>query len=285
MSKARTSLTNTQRQLYDYDAENYQLKEKSLSLETKLKERHEEVDQLTHQLEKNNIEHSNLLTERDRQIARMSAQTAESADNSGVELPEIWDREGGLQSVVSDIQSLSTSLLACHNCKTDQTSTRLAEAASQLQFLTRVIYNEGPHDIYRCPSEDNILGIEVEEKLSPEEALLETQLTELTSKLDRMESEMCLVSEESKNLQQALEIKDSVIVDQVSTALSNRITICTITQHTTPHIILAPAALRALPAGLHSGAAGSLPPVCRQERDPTRPLQGKNGIECTLSGH
>ena len=170
---------------------------------------------MTHQLEKNNIEHSALLVERDQQIARMAAQTAGSADSSRVELPEFCQREGGLQSVVSDIQSLSTSLLSCHSCKTETNSTRLAEAASQLQFLTRVIYNDGPHDIYRCPSDDNILGIEVEEKLSPEEALLETQLTELTSKLDRMESEMCLVSEESKNLQQALEIKDSVILDQV----------------------------------------------------------------------
>ena len=44
---------------------------------------------------------------------------------------------------------------------------------------------------------------------------------ELTSKLDRMETEMCLVSEESKNLQQAVEIKDSVILDQVAIFLQN----------------------------------------------------------------
>merc|ERR1711945_84599 len=45
--------------------------------------------------------------------------------------------------------------------------------------------------------------------------LLESQLAELTEKLDRMESEMCIVSEESSNLQQALEIKESTIVDQI----------------------------------------------------------------------
>ena len=54
-----------------------------------------------------------------------------------------------------------------------------------------------------------------------EDRLLELQLVELTSKLDRMETEMCLVSEESKNLQQALEIKDSVIVDQVAVLLQH----------------------------------------------------------------
>merc|ERR1712048_348295 len=43
----------------------------------------------------------------------------------------------------------------------------------------------------------------------------EDRLLELPSKLDRMETEMCLVSEESKNLQQAVEIKDSVILDQL----------------------------------------------------------------------
>ena len=217
LSKARSSLANTQRQLYEYDAENYQLKEKTINLEVKLKERHQELDQLSHQLEKNNIEHSNLLTERDRQIAKMETQSAESADNSQVELSEISQREGGLQSVISDIRLVCRSLDSCQNCAAHANSTKLSEAVSQLQFLTRVICHDDPHDMYRCPSEDNILEIEVEEKLSTEEeTLLEAQLAELTSKLDRMECEMCLVSEESSNLQQALEIKDSVIVDQVS---------------------------------------------------------------------
>merc|ERR1719188_2662376 len=56
---------------------------------------------------------------------------------------------------------------------------------------------------------NNKKTIEEEESL-----LLESQLVELTEKLDRMESEMVIVSEESKNLQQMLEIKESTIVDQ-----------------------------------------------------------------------
>ena len=51
--------------------------------------------------------------------------------------------------------------------------------------------------------------------IEEEETLLESQLVELTEKLDRMETEMVIVSEESKNLQQALEIRESTILDQV----------------------------------------------------------------------
>ena len=192
------------------------------------------MDQLRNQQEKNNIEHSNVLTEKDRQIsALMESQTAQqSLDSSELELSEITQSSGGLQSVLSDISQVSSSLLSCQACSQEENSSRLAEAVSQLQFLTKVICHDGQHDMYRCVSEDNILEIEMEgQEVCPgserqqeeedEDRLLELQLVELTSKLDRMETEMCLVSEESKNLQQALEIKDSVIVDQVAVLLQH----------------------------------------------------------------
>merc|ERR1712227_743775 len=107
---------------------------------------------------------------------------------------------------------------------------KLSEAASQIQCLTRVVSHVDhvePGDMYRCISEDNILDIDDnhtkatittnpgdddnnndatdQQKIIAEEEslLLESQLVELTEKLDRMESEMVIVSEESKNLQQA----------------------------------------------------------------------------------
>ena len=63
------------------------------------------MDQLRNQQEKNNIEHSNVLTEKDRQIsALMESQTAQqSLDSSELELSEITQSSGGLQSVLSDI--------------------------------------------------------------------------------------------------------------------------------------------------------------------------------------
>ena len=64
-------MTQSQRQLCEYDAENYQLKEKANHLELQLGERYEELDQLRNQQEKLNIEHSNVLAEKDRQIASL----------------------------------------------------------------------------------------------------------------------------------------------------------------------------------------------------------------------
>ena len=63
----------------------------------------------------------------------------------------------------------------------------------------------------RCISEDNILELDSD----AEDGLLERQLAELTAKLDRMETEMVIVSEESGGLQTQLEIKEATIVDQV----------------------------------------------------------------------
>ena len=200
LSKARAGVTNTQRQLYEYDAENYQLKEKANHLEIQLAERYEELDKLRNQQERSNIEHSNVLTEKDRQIASLlesqREQSVEASLSSQLELSDITQTSGGLQSV----------------------------------------------DIYRCVSEDNILEIEMEgqlcadsepQKEEDEDHLLEIQLAELTSKLDRMETEMCLVSEESKNLQQAVEIKDSVIVDQVAIFLHQYIAYFLVQHHAT----------------------------------------------------
>ena len=83
---------------------------------------------------------------------------------------------------------------------------------------------EHDQSMVRAISEDNILDMDedgatmnvaADISIEEEESLLESQLVELTEKLDRMETEMVIVSEESKNLQQALEIRESTILDQV----------------------------------------------------------------------
>lgn len=85
---------------------------------------------------------------------------------------------------------------------------------------------EHDQSMVRAISEDNILDMdengptgEADTSIEEEESLLESQLVELTEKLDRMETEMVIVSEESKNLQQALEIRESTILDQVTADL------------------------------------------------------------------
>ena len=103
LSKARAGVTNTQRQLYEYDAENYQLKEKANHLEIQLAERYEELDKLRNQQERSNIEHSNVLTEKDRQIASLlesqREQSVEASLSSQLELSDITQTSCGLQSV------------------------------------------------------------------------------------------------------------------------------------------------------------------------------------------
>ena len=193
-------------------------------------------------MEQTNIDHSNVVTEKDRQLQRLQERLDQgNVSDSHLELQELSSNDGGLQSVISDLNHVSSTLQTCDTCNTSAICDKLSEAASQIQCLTRVVshVDHVPGDMYRCISEDNILDIDDnhtkatittnpgdddnnndatdQQKIIAEEEslLLESQLVELTEKLDRMESEMVIVSEESKNLQQALEIKESTIVDQV----------------------------------------------------------------------
>merc|ERR1719474_191323 len=219
LCKARSSIATTNKQLSDYDAENCQLKEKLSDFESSLQEKFKEVDSLKNQLEQTNIEHSNILTDKDRQIHDLTSKL-DHGDNfdSHLELSELSVNSGGLQSVIGDISNISNSIAPCENCDASAICDKLQEAANQLQTFAQIVCHE-PHDsrtsdMYRCISEDNILDIVETGKEEEADRLLESQLAELTEKLDRMETEMCIVSEESSNLQQALEIKESTIADQ-----------------------------------------------------------------------
>ena len=52
-----------------------------------------------------------------------------------------------------------------------------------------------------------------------EESMLESQLSELQEKLGRMEAEMTIVSEESKDLQDTLESREAALVEKVNKRL------------------------------------------------------------------
>ena len=52
-----------------------------------------------------------------------------------------------------------------------------------------------------------------------EESMLESQLSELQEKLGRMEAEMTIVSEESKDLQDTLESREAALVEKVNKML------------------------------------------------------------------
>merc|ERR1712130_992589 len=117
-------------------------------------------------------------------------------------------------------------------------SSRLTEAAAQLSVLSSVICGEEPTsvrgELLRCESEECLMrnsgnvspvvrqspqvedmGCQVgggvgggEDQAEEEEQMLGSQLAELQQKLDRMEAEMTIVSEESRELADTLEERE-----------------------------------------------------------------------------
>ena len=216
----------TNQQLTDYDVENSQLKMKLTQLETDFKEKFHELEEMRNVMEQTHIEHSTLVTEKDRMIKSLQERMAtdDSGDNvlnSHLELAELsTSTGGGLQAVITDLRSVEARLRGCED--SEELRDKVSGAAAMLRSLTMVV--EHDQSMVRAISEDNILDMDEDGatmtgtgdiSIEEEESLLESQLVELTEKLDRMETEMVIVSEESKNLQQALEIRESTILDQV----------------------------------------------------------------------
>merc|ERR1712083_1018209 len=127
----------------------------------------------------------------------------------------------------------------CRECS-PALSSRLTEAAAQLSVLSSVICGEEPTsvrgELLRCESEEYLvrnsgsrsplgstrrqgpLGEDVgcwqvgrggnQDQAEEEEQMLGSQLAELQQKLDRMEAEMTIVSEESRELADTLEERE-----------------------------------------------------------------------------
>ena len=198
-------------------------------LEIDFKEKFLELEEMRNVMEHNNIEHSTLVTEKDRMIKSLQERmvcdnSGDAALNSHLELAELTSSSGsgGLQAVITDLRSVEAGLRGCED--NEELRAKVSGAAAMLRSLTMVV--EHDQSMVRAISEDNILDMdengptgEGDTSIEEEESLLESQLVELTEKLDRMETEMVIVSEESKNLQQALEIRESTILDQVTADL------------------------------------------------------------------
>ena len=203
---------------------------KLTQLEIDFKEKFLELEEMRNVMEHNNIEHSTLVTEKDRMIKSLQERMAcddsgDAALNSHLELAELTSSSGGgLQAVITDLRSVEARLRGCED--SEDLRDKVSGAAAMLRSLTMVV--EHDQSMVRAISEDNILDMDEDGapvtgdpdiSIEEEESLLESQLVELTEKLDRMETEMVIVSEESKNLQQALEIRESTILDQVTAHL------------------------------------------------------------------
>ena len=210
LMKVRNSVSVVNKQLEEYDEENCGLKMKLSTTESSLRDKLVEVDDLRDRLEKSDIEHSSIVTEKERMIDNLSQQLNNNTD-SHLELSELSTDT----RILEEIQHWRHSLATCDECNNDcDKLSDLIQSLLMNQGNMRVQHMDNTSmDMVRAISEDNILDIVNTED---ESLLLESQLAELTDKLDRMEEEMVILSEESSNLQQALEIKESVILDQVS---------------------------------------------------------------------
>jgi len=129
--------------------------------------------------------------------------------------------EGGLVHVTKEVEMAAITVQACPSCS-DDVSARLHSAAAQLATLSSVICGQNdsldsPTDIQalrRCESEE-ILSMPGYSQMDDEVSqALESQLEELQVKFGRMEEEMTIVSEESKELQERLEAREEEIKEK-----------------------------------------------------------------------
>jgi len=238
VNKARQTLQQTNRQLTEMDNINCQLRVTLGEREEQIKKYNTKVDQMSNQLEQTNIQHEVQLQARDSRLQalqdRLEQRVRRRSDEQ--ELDEMARSEGGLLAVTKNVLEASQIVSNCPSCSENLTQS-LKEAATQLSTLSSVICGEDSGrrtsvlgELHRCESEevltldeeesednsDSNLHLEEESLAVLEESLLESQLAELQEKLGRMESEMTIVSEESKDLQDSLETRQQEIIEKTS---------------------------------------------------------------------
>ena len=198
LSAARARLTRLNSQLGDVEADNCELKERLRLAGREADERGEQVAELRHALERATIEHSRAMAEREAGLAALQARL--EPEESGQLAAELAESEpGGLAAVGRELRAAAAS----PTCP-PPLAARLTDAAEQLSQLTALPSSA----VYRAASLDSLGSGEAEEPLV-------VQLTELRSKLDRMEAELSIVSEESSGLQRCLETRERTIEQQV----------------------------------------------------------------------
>merc|ERR1719369_1046818 len=236
LNKARQNLQQTNNQLTEIDTINCQLRSNLSHTEQQVQEKNSQIDQLKHHLEQTNIQHSlqlqakeNILQNIQDKFERVRRKSDEK------ELDEIARSEGGLLAVTKEVENAALTVSECISCSPVLT-TKLKDAAAQLSCLSTVICGQGDEsrkmpalgELHRCESEEvlpqhdeleptfEFESMENQELTELEESMLESQLSELQEKLGRMEAEMTIVSEESKDLQDTLESREAALVDHLT---------------------------------------------------------------------
>jgi len=234
LNKARQNLQQTNNQLTEIDTINCQLRSNLSQAEQSVQEKNSQVDQLKHHLEQTNIQHGLQLQAKENVLQNIQDKFERVRRKSDEkELDEIARSEGGLLAVTKEVEDAALTVSECLSCSPVLTS-KLKDAAAQLSCLSSVICGQGEEsrkmpalgELHRCESEEVLPqhnefeptfefgSLEHQELTEMEESMLESQLSELQEKLGRMEAEMTIVSEESKDLQDTLESREAALVEK-----------------------------------------------------------------------
>jgi len=235
LNKARQNLQQTNNQLTEIDTINCQLRSNLSHAEQQVQEKNSQVDQLKHHLEQTNIQHGLQLQAKENVLQNIQDKFERVRRKSDEkELDEIARSEGGLLAVTKEVEDAALTVSECISCSPVLTS-KLKDAAAQLSCLSSVIVGHGDEsrkmpalgELHRCESEEvlpqqddfesafEFESLENQELTEMEESMLESQLSELQEKLGRMEAEMTIVSEESKDLQDTLESREAALVEKM----------------------------------------------------------------------
>jgi len=235
LNKARQNLQQTNNQLTEIDTINCQLRSNLSHAEHQVQEKNSQVDQLKHHLEQTNIQHGLQLQAKENVLQNIQDKFERVRRKSDEkELDEIARSEGGLLAVTKEVEDAALTVSGCISCSPVLTN-KLKDAAAQLSCLSTVICGQGEEsrkmpalgELHRCESEEVLPqhddfeptfefdSMENQELTEMEESMLESQLSELQEKLGRMEAEMTIVSEESKDLQDTLESREAALVEKV----------------------------------------------------------------------
>jgi len=234
LHKARQHLSQTNNQLTELDTINSLLSSNLSQAEQQVKEKNGQLDQLKHQLEETNIQHSVQIQAKDNFLQNIQDKSEKLRRKSHEkELEEIAQNEGGLLAVTKEVEDAALAVSDCISCSPILTS-KLKDAAAQLSCLSTLICQGDQSrkmsplgELHRCESEEVLTSqidefestFEVDISGNPElseleENMLESQLSELQEKLGRMEAEMTIVSEESKDLQDNLGYREADLVEK-----------------------------------------------------------------------
>jgi len=235
LNKARQNLQQTNNQLTEIDTINCQLRSNLSHAEHQVQEKNSQVDQLKHHLEQTNIQHGLQLQAKENVLQNIQDKFERVRRKSDEkELDEIARSEGGLLAVTKEVEDAALTVSGCISCSPVLTN-KLKDAAAQLSCLSTVICGQGEEsrkmpalgELHRCESEEVLPqhddfeptfefdSMENQELTEMEESMLESQLSELQEKLGRMEAEMTIVSEESKDLQDTLESREAALVEKM----------------------------------------------------------------------